>query len=87
MARSRSSRDGYGWHHQQTRKQLLPYAYGKPCVRCGKPMMQGQQLELDHTDDRAGYLGMAHMRCNRAAGARKVNAARRNKKDPRSREW
>ena len=87
MPRKRSSRDGYGWHHQQTRKQLLPYAWGNPCARCGKVMLPGQDIELDHTDDRSGYLGFSCKSCNRAAGARKVNAARRNKQDPRSRDW
>ena len=87
MARSRSSRDGYGWHHKQAREQLLPYAYGRLCHFCQAPMMPGQQLDLDHTPDRTGYRGMTHAHCNRADGARKVNAAKRDKRDPRSRDW
>jgi hypothetical protein len=56
---------------------LLPDAYGRPCPRCGLPLLPGQDLDLDHTDDRAGYLGFIHATCNRAAGARLGNARRR----------
>jgi hypothetical protein len=31
-------------------------------------------VDLDHTDDRAGYLGLAHRRCNRRDGQRKTTA-------------
>lgn len=61
---------GYGYGHERLRKALLPTAYGKPCGRCGEPMLRGQPLDLDHTDDRAGYRGMAHAACNRSAGAK-----------------
>ena len=62
---------GYGTEHQKLRAKLLPTAYGKPCVRCGKPMLQGQALHFDHTNDRTGYLGFSHASCNKRAGARK----------------
>jgi hypothetical protein len=82
---------GYGYQHQQLRRALLPYAYGKDCPRCGHTMQRGQQLDLDHTDDRAGYKGMAHATCNRSAGAVKGMAQRRAEPDPESpcvtREW
>jgi hypothetical protein len=39
-------------------------------------MLPGQPLDLDHTDDRAGYLGLSHSSCNRRAGQR-LGAARR----------
>lgn len=72
------SRPGtYGPEQKRLRRALLPDAYGRPCPRCGRPMLPGQPLDLDHTDDRGGYLGMAHARCNRAAGARLGNARRR----------
>jgi hypothetical protein len=82
---------GYGYQHQQLRRALLPYAYGQPCHHCGKTMQPGQPLDLDHTDDRTGYRGVAHATCNRQAGARKGNAARRAGPDPEapctSRTW
>jgi len=79
---------GYGYDHQRLRAALLPDAYGKPCPRCGTPMLPGQTLDLDHTDDRSGYHGMAHASCNRAAGAHKRNAKHRAKRVWRtSRRW
>ena len=62
---------GYNAAHQAKRAALLATAYGQPCARCGLPMLPGQPLDLDHTDDRAGYRGMSHQACNRAAGGRK----------------
>jgi hypothetical protein len=63
--------DTKSWAHQQLRAKLLPYAYGRPCPRCGAVMLEGQALELDHTNDRTGYLGMSHRWCNRSHGGRK----------------
>lgn len=60
----------YGGQHQAIRAANLPYAYGKPCTRCGQPMLPGQDLDLDHFDDRGGYRGFAHARCNRSAGGK-----------------
>ncbi|WP_406168900.1 hypothetical protein [Streptomyces sp. NBC_00996] len=85
MAKSTAAA-GYGYAHQALRRALLPDAYGKPCPRCGLPMLRGQSLDLDHTDDRSGYNGMAHASCNRAAGARKRNA-RQNRRWKTSRQW
>lgn len=74
----------YGHPHQQLRANLLPHAYGKLCHFCHKPMLPGQQLDLDHTEDGASYRGITHARCNRADGARKTNSARTN---PTSEAW
>ena len=35
---------------------------------CGQVMYREQDLDLGH-DDRGGYLGLVHARCNRQAGA------------------
>lgn len=81
---------GYGTEHQRARRQLLPYAYGQPCTRCGQPLQPGQPLHLDHNDTRTGYLGFAHASCNRRAGARKgalmQGQAQRSRLDD-SRRW
>ena len=79
-----STPGAYSGRHQATRRALLPDAYGRPCPRCGLPLLPGQDLDLDHTDDRAGYLGFSHAKCNRAAGARKGNALRRARADRRT---
>jgi hypothetical protein len=76
-----STPGAYSGPHQAIRRALLPDAYGRPCPRCGLPMLPGQALDLDHTDDRAGYLGCSHAKCNRAAGARKGNALRRARRE------
>jgi hypothetical protein len=44
-------------------------------------MLPGQPLDLDHTDDRAGYRGFAHAKCNREAGARLGNERRRARRE------
>lgn len=71
---------GYGWAHQRARaKALKDLADGQPCPRCGQPMWRSQArtLDLDHTDDRTGYQGLAHGRCNRRAGQAKAMRGRR----------
>lgn len=81
---------GYGAEHQRLRAALLPQAWGRPCTRCGQPLVPGQQVDLDHTDDRSAYQGFAHRHCNRKFGAKKGNAKRRKKKFPSfitSRDW
>ena len=60
----------YGGEHQALRRAGLPLAYGKLCVRCGRPMLPGQPIDLDHRDDGVGYRGWSHSHCNRSAGAR-----------------
>lgn len=66
----------YGHAHQRLRAALLREAIGQPCHHCGRPMLEGQALDLDHTADGEGYRGMAHSRCNRSEGARRGNAAK-----------
>lgn len=67
---------GYGAEHQRLRKQwakLLDDIGQLPCTRasdrqCSGFVTRGQEWELDHTDDRTGYLGIAHKACNRRHG-------------------
>lgn len=62
---------GYGWQHQQARAKAITRMYdGQPCTRCGQPMYRDEArlLDLDHTDDRTTYRGLAHRSCNRRAG-------------------
>lgn len=77
--RAGSTARGYGSQHQKLRRQLLArWRPGDPCARCGQPMLyrwlvypDGRRvsaIDLGHTDDRRGWTGLEHMRCNRRAG-------------------
>lgn len=66
----------YGSAHKRLRQLTLADAFGKPCARCGDPMLVGEVLELDHADSGRGYLGFSHRSCNRSAGALKALALR-----------
>lgn len=84
---------GYGAQHQRLRRVLLATlttralaGHTTPCPRCGEPMHPTQHLDLDHTDDRSGYRGLAHRSCNRSAGAHKSNR-RRTARPATSRAW
>ena len=90
---SRTSR-GYGVAHQAMRKAAIQaLTDGDPCARCHGPMYRSQRLELDHNDDRTGYLGLSHRRCNQLAAAKKggmVTSMRKRAKTqplPTSRKW
>lgn len=79
---------GYGADHQRRRRAALAALVpGTPCGRCGQPMHPGQHLDLDHTDDRDGYRGLAHSRCNRSAGGKKGSAGRRRTTTYTSPRW
>jgi hypothetical protein len=72
--RQRTSKEqGYGAQHKRTRATWAPIvAQGATgCVRCGELILPGEAWHLDHTDDRSGYFGPAHKRCNLAAGGLK----------------
>lgn len=64
-----------GWEHDKKRAELLPKAYGKPCPRCGLPMLKGQDLDLGHAQAMV-YTGrrvgdrIEHASCNRRDGQR-----------------
>ena len=76
--RSRAARgDTSTGPHKTLRRWLLADLAarpGQPCPRCGLPMYVSQLLDLDHTDDRTGYLGLSHRACNRRDGQRKTTA-------------
>ena len=84
MMRSTTQR-GYGSRHQEIRKRLLPLAIGRPCSRCGNPMLDPKDIDLDHSDDRKGYRDglFSHSSCNRSAAGFKSNGTAPQNPRPR----
>jgi len=80
----------YDAAHRARKAMLLPNAYGQPCPRCGRVMLQTDVLELDHGDNfpEEGYVGIVHRYCNRKAGGM-VGKARviAKKKADKARKW
>ena len=85
--RGTTTQRGYGWAHIQVRNALLArWRPGDPCARCGQPMLyrwilrpDGRRvsaIDLGHTTDRSGWVGLEHRRCNRGEGARRGNRMR-----------
>ena len=79
--RGTTTQRGYDWAHQQERRRLEP-AVATGTVRCARhPLGQclmpsplilpGQPWHLGHTDDRSGWTGPEHARCNLADGGRR----------------
>jgi hypothetical protein len=68
--------DRYGSAHRSYRAATIASAIGKPCARCRRTILPGEAVDLDHADDRPGYLGYSHRRCNSSAGASRGNAMR-----------
>jgi hypothetical protein len=54
-----TSQRGYGTAHQAARRHLasLVAAGMVRCARCGALIEVGDAFDLDHSDDRSGYLG------------------------------
>jgi hypothetical protein len=69
---------GYGSEHQKLRKLIEPVVLSGQahCTRCRRLIAPGAKWQLDHTEDRTGYLGPAHASCNLRAGAVKGNRMR-----------
>jgi hypothetical protein len=61
----------YGWAHAKKRAAMLPEAYGRPCIYCGRIMLEQMALDYDHSTSR-----ITHSSCNRRAGAKYGNALR-----------
>lgn len=72
-SKSRPRSAEYGAAHAKARKTAAArHQPTDPCTRCGHPLgPMGRHLHYDHADDRTGYLGFAHARCNWQAGAAK----------------
>lgn len=86
-ARGLTTQRGYGASHQSARRDALRhFKDGDPCARCHQPMHPDQPLDLDHTDDRTAYTGLAHRSCNRSAGATLGNQNRKPT-NRHSRSW
>lgn len=68
-ARGTRQERGYGATHARLRAEWAPLvATGHvKCARCREPIAGDAAWDLDHTADRAGYLGPSHASCNRAA--------------------
>ncbi len=74
-------RDGggkYGGEHRKLAAATKDSAWGQACVRCGRELVPGQEIHLDHLDGGgpADYRGWAHAHCNTSAGASKGNRMR-----------
>lgn len=72
-----STKRGYGQEHRRKVAREREQQWGRPCCRCGWPMERGQDIQLDHRDDRQGYLGWSHRSCNVRASNRRRAALRR----------
>jgi hypothetical protein len=74
----RANRDTDTYAHKRARRAWLAKVAANPggicCVRCGRPLYPGMLVDLDHTDDRRGYLGLSCRSCNRRDGQRKTTA-------------
>jgi hypothetical protein len=73
-----TTRGGWGHEHQRRRAAIAPLVNTghATCCRCNEPIHAGEEWHLDHSDDRAGYLGVSHASCNLRAAAAVTNGRR-----------
>lgn len=72
-ARGSRQQRGYGAAHDRLRATLathLAAGHTIPCARCGAPIGHGDDWHLDHTDDRADWLGPSCALCNLSAAGK-----------------
>ncbi len=64
---------GYGPEHIKERRRLekVVKSGGAICARCGELIEPDEPFDLDHREDRTGYLGPSHRHCNQRAAAKK----------------
>lgn len=77
--RPTTTQRGLGAKHQARRRTLIKAAVGQTCPLCLKPMLAGQELDLDHSpraDRRGPGDRITHATCNRAAGNHRSRSAR-----------
>jgi hypothetical protein len=54
--------------HRKLRKQwkVIVERGDASCARCQHPIAPDAPFDLDHNEDRTGYIGVSHASCNRA---------------------
>lgn len=89
MARDSTTARGYGTAHQRERARHAPTVRAglALCARYGEPISPDEPWDLGHTDDRTGYQGPEHRRCNRSAGGRNAAAVTNAKRATTVRDW
>ena len=75
-ARGTRQERGYDRAHERERKRWARILERRtvPCARCSAPVNGADAWHLDHTDDRAGWLGPSHATCNLSAAGRASHA-------------
>lgn len=74
-SKGKTAQRGYGSRHRDLRKRWarVVAAGNVACSRCGQPIDPLEPWDLDHADDRRGYLGPSHRACNRDAASLRAN--------------
>lgn len=80
---------GYGATHRKERArwERVVRSGRATCAKCGMPIRAGDPWDLGHTDDRTGWTGPEHPRCNRSAGGAIGNRRARERAQMVRRPW